>query len=104
MGSIFHVCNWFDPAADLVRCVAELKKHSRHQHELVVADPHIGQHFFAYQLAELMKWNTDPDLIEYLFDWCDGVLYHHKGWEDGWHRLGKPQAYRNVCIFYDNRG
>lgn len=102
MGAILHVCNWFDPAEDIVRCVAELKKHSRHEHELIVAEPHMSQHVYGFQPAELMKWNTCPGLVEHLFDWADGILYQHTGCEDGWHREGKPQAYRNMVILYDS--
>lgn len=58
---ILHVVNAFDPAGDVVRCVAELKKHSRHQHELIVRDVHALQETYGYPEAALMRWNTEPE-------------------------------------------
>ncbi len=57
---ILHVVNSFDPAGDVIRCVNELQRYSRHQHELIVKDPHPGQDVYAYQEAALMGWNVAP--------------------------------------------
>lgn len=103
MGAILHVCNSFDPAEDIMRCVAELKKHSRYEHELIVAELHPGQRQIGFQPAALMKWNTHPCLVDHLFEWADAVLYQYAGWEDGWHQPRKPQAYRNMAIYYERK-
>jgi len=58
---ILHVVNFFDPAGDVVRCIAELKKFSRHQHELIVRDTHEHQEIYGYPEAALMRWNTEMD-------------------------------------------
>lgn len=132
---ILHVVNSFDPAGDVVRCVAELKKHSRHQHELIVRDTHALQDVYAYPEAALMRWNTEtdapaekieppkelhgrerrkwiiaqrelrkhptgPSLFGALAEWADALIYHFRGWEDGWPLPDKPRAFRNVNIYW----
>jgi hypothetical protein len=133
---ILHVVNSFDPAGDVVRCVAELKKYSRHQHELIVRDTHELQDVYGYPEAALMRWNTEPDppaskpeppkelrgrarrkwiiaqrerrkrpagpcLFDALAEWADALIFHFRGWEDGWPLSeGKPRAFRNVNIYW----
>ncbi len=55
---VLHVVNYFDPAGDVIRCFNELKKYSRHSHELFVKDRHPLQASYGYEEAALMAWNT----------------------------------------------
>jgi len=98
---ILHVANSFDPAGDVIRCVTELKKYSRHRHEYILADRHPYQDDYGYQEPALMEWNTEPGLVAHLFDWADVVLYHFVGWEKKWSGKGKPTAFRNINIYYN---
>lgn len=113
---ILHVVNGFDPAGDVVRCVAELKKYSRHAHELIVREPHPRQEL-GYPEAALMEWNCAPSskverrekqrpvppcpLADHLMQWADGIIFHFLGQEEGWRAPeGKPAAFRNINIYW----
>lgn len=103
MAKILHICNSLDPAGDVVRSVAELKRHSRHQHEVAVHDRHQFQASYGFQEAELMAWNTTPEVIRNLFDWADAILFHFVGTEAGWGDMGtaKPCGFRNSNAYYN---
>lgn len=98
---ILHIANSFDPAGDVTRCVTELKKYSRHQHEAVVRQPHPFHKQLGFQEPVLMEWNTCTKLVDSLFDWADAVLYHFVGWKDGWNDLRKPSGFRNSNVYYN---
>lgn len=103
MANILHICNSLDPAGDVVRSVAELKRHSRHLHAVAVHDRHQFQASYGFREAELMEWNTTPEVIRNLFDWADAILFHFIGTEAGWGDMGttKPCAFRNSNIYYN---
>ena len=98
---ILHVANSFDPAGDVIRCVTELKKYSRHRHEYILAERHPYQDKYGYQEPALMEWNTEPGLVAHLFDWADVVLYQFVGWERKWGEAFKPSGFRNINIYYN---
>lgn len=112
--NVLHVANFFDPAASIVRAVDELKKHSRHRHQLVLKQTHEFQHLYQYPEPWLIQKRVGPngrdekpatasnsELVYHLFDWADVVLYQFAGYEDGWHDLRKPSGFRNINIYYD---
>lgn len=99
MSNILHVVNSFDPAADVVRCVTELNKYSRHQHRLLVMEPHPFQDIYQYPQAD----NVAPsrDMVEAHLKWSDAVIYQFVGWERGYGlRTDKPCAFRNINIYW----
>ena len=101
MAKILHVCNSFDPAGDVVRCVDELRRYSRHEHLAFIYEPHPGQDLYQFRASEYHGRNVSLPLVESLFDWADGVIYHFVGWERGCGiRTSKPHAFRNSNIYF----
>lgn len=98
---VLHIVNYFDPAGDVVRCFGELKKHSRHEHELVIKDRHPLQEMYAFQEAALMEHSGAAAAFPQLAKWCDCVLHHFVGPESGFRVDGKPAAFRNVNIYWN---
>ena len=106
MSKILHVVNSFDPAGSVVRDVEQLKKYSRHEHELYVRDVHPAQSVYQYPLAEDIG---DEERQVSLLEWCDAIVYHFKGWRGtnlngpfvGLDRPNKPAAFRSLNIYYD---
>ncbi len=95
MAKILHVCNWFDPANDVVRCVKELQKYSKYEHRLIISREH--------PLHLYPKWTNDNH-ISTEFSWADAIIFHFVGWDDkhGWKtKTNKPIAFRNINIRYD---
>lgn len=93
---VLHVCNKFDPAADVVRCVNELQRYSKHEHRMIVREAHPLQSILQYETPELC---TDPAEA---FAWADVVIFEFVGWNTGWNILTtKPMAFRNINIRYD---
>lgn len=102
MAKILHVVNYFDPAADVVRCVRELRNFSRHEHDLIVSQIHPLQHIYQYELAEHGFWNTGADDIMAMLDWADALLFHFVGSERGIDNPRKPAGFRNLNIYWDS--
>lgn len=99
MSNILHLLNSFDPAADVVRCVTELNKYSRHQHRLVVMEPHPFQDIYQYPQAACLA--PSRDVVEAHLKWSDAVIYQFVGWERGYGlRTDKPCAFRNINIYW----
>lgn len=97
MSKILHVVNSFDPSADVVRCVRELKKHSKHEHEIYVQEFHPGT---VYQF-EQAPGVGDPGLRERLLQWADAILYQFVGHDSFPDAPNKPAAFRNINIYWD---
>ena len=104
MPNILHVCADYDPAGSVVPSVTQLKQHSRHRHEVVVAHSNPKQRERGYPEPALMEWNTHPGLLAHLFAWADGVLYHLTDVRDGWTPGDRPSAFRCRSIYYDREG
>jgi hypothetical protein len=100
LAKILHIVNSFDPACDVVRCVDELDRFSKHTHELVVKETHPMNDQYKYKTAGLV--NVDSLLVKDLAEWADALIYHFVGVERGWHiNTDKPVAFRNANIYYD---
>lgn len=105
---VLHFCTTFDPAGDVVRCLDELRKHSRHEHRLVVREHHPKQN--VYQFPE-SNWPylLPPGQPTESVEWADCVLYHFTGPKlafheqpiPGWESGSKPCAFRNLNIYYN---
>jgi len=96
MAKILHVCNSFDPAGDVVRCVKELQRYSKHEHRLIVRELHPIQETLQYPV-----WPNSVDPAAE-FNWADAIIYQFVGWSRGWGILpSKPTAFRNINIRYD---
>lgn len=99
MAKILHCVNSFDPSADVIRCVKELNKYSRHRHTVIVKDPHPVA---AYGFEQVPPC-TDETAAK-MFQWADAVIYQFVGYEKGWGILPhKSVAFRNINIYYDQR-
>lgn len=94
---ILHVVNSFDPSADVVRCVRELNKHSRHMHTLFVRNEHPGK-FYAFEQAAGLG---DESLRSRLLEECDAILYQFTGHQGFLDAPNKPAAFRNINIYWD---
>lgn len=96
MAKILHVCSTFDPVADVVRCVKELRRFSKHEHRLLIHDSNPCQ-----SALQLEEWPNNPNPISE-FEWADAVIFQFTGWEKGWGiKPQKPCAFRNICIYYN---
>lgn len=74
---ILHVCNWVGGIT--TRNVAELKKHSRHSHELVVRIDHCYD--MATEPAHLSERNTTKDMVVGLAEEADALHFHAVGYD-----------------------
>jgi hypothetical protein len=93
---ILHVVGFFDPAGDVVRCVAELQRHSRHKHSLIVTDRHPFQDVMQLPESRLISRVLPHNMREE----ADAVLCHFVGWPAMWEPIHKPMAFRNLNIYY----
>jgi hypothetical protein len=96
-----HVVNSFDPSCDVLRCVRELDKHSRHTHCLYIRSPHPDAHVYGFDQPERPGWTMKEGEAGELMAGADVIIYHFKGWEDGWHDLSRPAAFRNCNIYFN---
>lgn len=96
MAKVLHICALFDPAGDVVRCVRELDKYSKHEHRLLVRHEHPLQDKMQFEQAQLMSFDFPNDLRT----WPDMILCHFTGWPDDWVRPNVPTGFRNLNIRY----
>lgn len=97
MARILHACGWFDPAGDVVRCVDELNKYSKHRHDLVVRCPHPHQQTMQFKEPKRFHENRPVQV-----DLADAIICHFVGWPTDWLAPGGvPMAFRNLNIRYD---
>lgn len=94
---ILHIVNSFDPSADVVRCVRELNKYSRHSHKIFVQQTHPCAEY-EFEQAEGVG---SAALREQLLKECDAILYQFTGHEGFPDDPRKPAAFRNINIYWD---
>lgn len=94
---ILHVVNSFDPSADVVRCVRELNKYSKHTHTVFVHKNHPGKEYKFEQ-----AFGVGDERLRYKFlEECDAILYQFTGHEGFPDDTGKPAAFRNINIYWN---
>lgn len=95
-----HIVNSFDPACDVLRCVRELNKYSKHFHTLYVQDSHPHQEVYQYDQPERPGWEMTSAARESFLAEAEVLIYHFRGREQGINDTGKPSGFRNLCSYY----
>lgn len=101
MSNILHVCNSFDPAGDVTRCVRELQSFSKHRHEVIIKDRHPFQDKFQYE-EPLYIGDRIPKEVFFPNDF-DAVIYHFVGPEQGYSGFSGPKGFRNATAYYNGK-
>lgn len=73
---VLHVCNWASGVT--TRNVNELKKYSKHSHELVTRIEH--PYDMAVEPVHLTEKNSTRDMVLALADWADALHFHAVGY------------------------
>lgn len=98
---VLHLVNEFDPSCDVLRCVRELNRYSRHSHTLVVLKPHPLKGYYQFEEPEKPGWQMRPHEIVALMEKTDVIIHQYTGWENGYGDRTRPSAFRNICIYWD---